>query len=115
MPAWAGTPKTLANGDVMMISTYGGLKKDDGTTVAVGLHPGHFELDGLLKEAADTLKDMGYVPTAAFVTDPCDGRTQGTTGMFDSLPYRNDACYGHAPPHPVPPDPQSRHRCRFLR
>src|SRR5205807_1869411 len=22
---------------------------------------------------------------------PCDGRTQGTTGMFDSLPYRNDA------------------------
>src|SRR5439155_9501333 len=25
------------------------------------------------------------------VTDPCDGRSQGTTGMFDSLPYRNDA------------------------
>ena len=84
-------PSTLANGDVMMISTYGGLKKDDGTTVAVGLHPGHFELDGLLTEAANTLKSMGYVPSAAYVTDPCDGRTQGTTGMFDSLPYRNDA------------------------
>src|SRR6185436_13769809 len=28
---------------------------------------------------------------AAYVSDPCDGRTQGTTGMFDSLPYRNDA------------------------
>ena len=27
----------------------------------------------------------------ASVTDPCDGRTQGTTGMMDSLPYRNDA------------------------
>src|SRR5690606_35275327 len=27
----------------------------------------------------------------AHVTDPCDGRTQGTTGMFDSVPYRNDA------------------------
>ena len=26
-----------------------------------------------------------------YCTDPCDGRTQGTTGMFDSLPYRNDA------------------------
>ena len=25
------------------------------------------------------------------VTDPCDGRTQGTAGMMDSLPYRNDA------------------------
>src|SRR5438270_568593 len=24
-------------------------------------------------------------------TDPCDGRTQGTPGMMDSLPYRNDA------------------------
>lgn len=34
---------------------------------------------------------MGLVPHAAFVTDPCDGRSQGTTGMFDSLPYRNDA------------------------
>ncbi len=27
----------------------------------------------------------------AMVTDPCDGRTQGTAGMMDSLPYRNDA------------------------
>ena len=25
------------------------------------------------------------------VSDPCDGRTQGTPGMMDSLPYRNDA------------------------
>ena len=25
------------------------------------------------------------------VTDPCDGRSQGTPAMFDSLPYRNDA------------------------
>ena len=33
----------------------------------------------------------GGVPFAAFCSDPCDGRTQGTTGMFDSLPYRNDA------------------------
>ena len=31
------------------------------------------------------------MPFAAYCTDPCDGRTQGTTGMFDSLPYRNDA------------------------
>ncbi len=31
------------------------------------------------------------MPFAAYCTDPCDGRTQGTPGMFDSLPYRNDA------------------------
>src|SRR5207302_1230925 len=37
------------------------------------------------------LKALGHVPFAAFCTDPCDGRTQGTVGMMDSLPYRNDA------------------------
>jgi len=41
--------------------------------------------------AAKELKTAGAVPFAAYCTDPCDGRTQGTTGMFDSLPYRNDA------------------------
>src|SRR5204862_7374858 len=31
------------------------------------------------------------IPFTGYCSDPCDGRTQGTTGMFDSLPYRNDA------------------------
>src|ERR1700732_3464773 len=31
------------------------------------------------------------MPFAGACTDPCDGRTQGTDGMLDSLPYRNDA------------------------
>src|SRR6185312_9957806 len=34
---------------------------------------------------------LGGIPFAAFCTDPCDGRTQGTSGMLDSLAYRNDA------------------------
>ena len=37
------------------------------------------------------LKELGAIPFAGFCSDPCDGRTQGTTGMFDSLAYRNDA------------------------
>jgi putative YjhG/YagF family dehydratase len=41
--------------------------------------------------AAKQLKSLGAIPFAAYCTDPCDGRTQGTTGMFDSLAYRNDA------------------------
>ncbi|MDH2925655.1 YjhG/YagF family D-xylonate dehydratase [Lonepinella koalarum] len=84
-------PDTLANGDFMIISTQGGIRRDNGTTTAVGLHNGHFELGLLMSEAADVIKQMGGVPHAAFVTDPCDGRSQGTIGMFDSLPYRNDA------------------------
>ena len=37
------------------------------------------------------IETAGGVPFAGYCSDPCDGRTQGTTGMFDSLPYRNDA------------------------
>jgi putative YjhG/YagF family dehydratase len=44
-----------------------------------------------MEAAAAELKAAGAIPFAAYCTDPCDGRTQGTTGMFDSLAYRNDA------------------------
>jgi len=44
-----------------------------------------------VRAAAETLREAGVVPFAAYCSDPCDGRTQGTAGMFDSLPYRNDA------------------------
>ena len=44
-----------------------------------------------MQAAAREIKSYGGVPFAAFCSDPCDGRTQGTTGMYDSLPYRNDA------------------------
>src|SRR5207245_7432525 len=47
---------------------------------------------GLLPEAAaHVFKAAGAIPFAAACSDPCDGRSQGTTGMFDSLPFRNDA------------------------
>lgn len=44
-----------------------------------------------MKAAAEVIKANHALPYAVYVSDPCDGRTQGTTGMFDSLPYRNDA------------------------
>jgi dihydroxyacid dehydratase/phosphogluconate dehydratase len=37
------------------------------------------------------LNRLERLPFAAAVSDPCDGRSQGTTAMMDSLPYRNDA------------------------
>ena len=43
------------------------------------------------RAAAKELHALGGIPFAGFCSDPCDGRTQGTVGMFDSLPYRNDA------------------------
>lgn len=44
-----------------------------------------------MKAVTEVIKANHALPYAVYVSDPCDGRTQGTTGMFDSLPYRNDA------------------------
>jgi putative YjhG/YagF family dehydratase len=75
----------------LIVSTQGGLRDPDGSPVALGYHTGHWEIGLLVRAAAETLREQGVVPFAAYCSDPCDGRSQGTTGMFDSLPYRNDA------------------------
>jgi putative YjhG/YagF family dehydratase len=75
----------------LVLSTQGGVRADDGTPVALGYHTGHWEVGLLVREAARELDRLGALPFAAHVSDPCDGRSQGTVGMFDSLPYRNDA------------------------
>jgi putative YjhG/YagF family dehydratase len=84
-------PAKLGGPEFLILSTHGGLRAADGTPVALGYHTGHWEVNLLVEAAANELKAAGAVPFAAYCTDPCDGRTQGTTGMFDSLPYRNDA------------------------
>ncbi len=84
-------PQKLLGTEILILSTHGGLRAPDGTPIALGFHTGHWELGALVEEAAVTLKSMNAVPFAGACTDPCDGRTQGTTGMLDSLPYRNDA------------------------
>ncbi|MDT0164911.1 YjhG/YagF family D-xylonate dehydratase [Actinotalea sp. AC32] len=90
--AGMGWPRANMLGpQVMIVSTAGGLRSDDGRPVALGLHSGHFELSGQVQAAAETIAEAGGMPFATYVSDPCDGRSQGTTAMFDSLPYRNDA------------------------
>jgi putative YjhG/YagF family dehydratase len=84
-------PSKLAGKEVLILSTHGGIRRPDGTAVALGYHTGHWEVGLLMQEAAEELSSHDAVPFAAYCTDPCDGRTQGTVGMFDSLPYRNDA------------------------
>jgi putative YjhG/YagF family dehydratase len=84
-------PAELGRPEFLILSTHGGLRADDGSPIALGYHSGHWEVALLVKAAAEEIRRLGGVPFAGAVTDPCDGRTQGTTGMFDSLPYRNDA------------------------
>ena len=75
----------------LLLSTQGGVRSEDGRPIALGYHTGHWEVGLQVRAAAEWLTEAGGVPFAAYVSDPCDGRTQGTVGMFDSLPYRNDA------------------------
>jgi putative YjhG/YagF family dehydratase len=84
-------PAALGGKEFLILSTHGGIRAADGTPVALGYHTGHWEVGLLMDAAAKELKSGGALPFAAYCTDPCDGRTQGTTGMFDSLAYRNDA------------------------
>ena len=84
-------PVELLRKQFVILSTAGGLRRADGTPIALGLHTGHFELSTLVQAAAEELRTQRAIPFALFCSDPCDGRTQGTTGMLDSLPYRNDA------------------------
>lgn len=81
----------LLNKAFVILSTLGGMRERDGRPVALGYHTGHWELDELVRLAANTLAENQALPFAAYCSDPCDGRSQGTKGMFDSLPYRNDA------------------------
>jgi len=84
-------PAALGAKEFLILSTHGGVRAPDGTPVALGYHTGHWEVGLLVEEAAKTLKAAGATPFAAACTDPCDGRSQGTAAMFDSLPFRNDA------------------------
>src|SRR5437870_5290299 len=85
------TPEDMNRPEFLILSTQGGIRAPDGRPIALGYHTGHWEVGLLMQAAAEELKALCAIPFAGFCTDPCDGRTQGTTGMMDSLPYRNDA------------------------
>ena len=84
-------PAKLGAREFLMLSTHGGIRAADGTPIALGYHTGHWEVGLLMEAAAGAFTAAGAIPFAGACTDPCDGRSQGTTAMFDSLPFRNDA------------------------
>jgi putative YjhG/YagF family dehydratase len=84
-------PSQLLRKQFLILGTQGGVRAPDGRPIALGYHTGHWEVGLLIQAAAQEFDRLERLPFAAFVSDPCDGRTQGTTGMMDSLPYRNDA------------------------
>jgi len=89
--AMGWNPDQLGKDEFLILSTQGGMRAADGTPIALGYHTGHWEVALLVQAAAQEFKCLETIPFAGFVSDPCDGRTQGTPGMMDSLAYRNDA------------------------
>ena len=102
-------PTLLGGQEFTILSTHGGLRAEDGTPIALGFHSGHWEVGLLVKAAAEELAKLRCIPFAGAVTDPCDGRTQGTAGMYDSLPYRNDSSQVMRRLDAKPPDACGRH------
>ena len=86
---WA--PTELRREEFLILSTQGGIRAPDGSPIALGYHTGHWEVGLLMQAVAHELKELATIPFAGYCSDPCDGRTQGTVGMMDSLAYRNDA------------------------
>jgi putative YjhG/YagF family dehydratase len=84
-------PQQLLRDQVLILSTMGGIRGEDGRPIALGYHTGHYEVGLLMRAAAEELTRLERIPFAGYVSDPCDGRSQGTTAMMDSLAYRNDA------------------------
>lgn len=84
-------PAAMGRPQFLILSTQGGLRAPTGEPVALGYHTGHFEISRMVEAAALEFRALETIPFAGYVSDPCDGRSQGTSGMYDSLPYRNDA------------------------
>jgi putative dehydratase, YjhG/YagF family len=84
-------PQQLLRDQVLILSTMGGIRAEDGRPIALGYHTGHWEVGLLMQAAARELDRLECLPFAAYCSDPCDGRSQGTTAMMESLAYRNDA------------------------
>lgn len=93
----------LTGKEVLIIGTQGGIRAGDGRPVALGYHTGHWEIGMQMQAAAKEITRNGGIPFAAFVSDPCDGRSQGTRHVrLPAVPQRRGDRV--SPPDPFPPD-----------
>ena len=57
-------PSKVLAPEFMIVSTLGGLRAEDGTPLAVGLHTGHFELGMLVESASEQFRNQKRIPHA---------------------------------------------------
>src|SRR5690349_15247596 len=58
-PAEVGRPHYL------IVSTQGGMRDHDGRPLALGYHTGHWEIEWLVRQAAESFRAEGVIPFAA--------------------------------------------------
>ncbi len=80
----------LTGKEVLIIGTQGGIRAGDGRPVALGYHTGHWEI-GMQMQSRGEGDHQRRDPVCGLRQRSVRRRSQGTHGMFDSLPYRNDA------------------------
>ena len=59
------SPEKLGGAEFLILSTAGGMRRDDGSPIALGFHTGHWEVGLLVEEASKVLAAHGAVPFAA--------------------------------------------------
>src|SRR5579862_971209 len=52
-------PQALGGKDILILSTHGGIRAEDGTPIALGYHTGHWEVGLLMQAAAKELTAHG--------------------------------------------------------
>ena len=55
----------MLGAQVLILNSHGGIRKPDGSPIALGYHTGHWEIGLLAQAAASELKGLGSVPFAA--------------------------------------------------
>ena len=90
-------PAELMRKQFIILATAGGLREEDGTPVALGLHTGHFELSSMVKAAANEFDRLNGLPFATFCSDPMR-RTHPRHHRHDGLPPIPQRCRPSLPP-----------------
>src|SRR3954470_24917112 len=60
-------PTLLGRPEYLILSTHGGLRREDGSPIALGYHSGHWEVGLLVKAAAEELQRLHAIPFAGAV------------------------------------------------
>ena len=109
-------PAELGRKQFLILSTHGGVRAPDGTPIALGYHTGHWEIGLLVQAAARGVQGRGgrsRSPGSSPIRATAAPRAR--TGMFDSLPYRNDAAQVFRRLIRSLPDPRGRAGRRDVR